>query len=587
MLFFVAASLFTACGEDPFSSPETPDTPDTEKISVDESYVSRLNQTLDADQTLAADLVFTTNAPWSATVTESRATPSWLTLSPDHGDQAGTYTLHINLKANESESSRKATIRILCGKASIEIQITQRGAEQQTPDPEQGRLPYVAPEDRVVLVYNQDPDSYEDMPGTSPASRAVHYRYYGYAIGYDEQGRAKMVSECESSNADFEGYKINCSTEIDYTSGNDIIATKRYSDDYTENFYIELNDAGLLSEVSSTDGSNARYYYNDEGHLSRMIYENSWDGSTDIRYEWQEGNLTRVMIDSEMEITFEYTDYENTWHGADLFSLIDLNFTEFQNLSIAGLDAIHTRNLIARAYSDGETINFSYTFDEKGRVQRVLSAEAWIDHRFYYADQALPGEALPESTLVSEEVVDGYWEITSERNFRSSVRIRSHYDNGSSADRWETRDYYVEDDVMGMDYLELSAAEFSRFDFTGYNVLSIEKPSYDICGYYQIDANYGCISWNYVCNCALVSGQEAVQLYYEEGYYAPCPMPMPNASEFIHAGEMALDPYTGGVDEGYEVYQIEHKFYLDFTGSGRCDDFTQIVHAFREVVVTL
>lgn len=42
MLFFVAASLFTACGEDPFSSPETPDTPDTEKISVDESYVSRL-----------------------------------------------------------------------------------------------------------------------------------------------------------------------------------------------------------------------------------------------------------------------------------------------------------------------------------------------------------------------------------------------------------------------------------------------------------------------------------------------------------------------------------------------------------------
>ena len=120
---FIAAALLASCSDDKdysgdFGQIKVPDT-------------RQLEQTVSADDTQSArGVTFTTEGAWTSTIAETRAeAPVWISISPDRGDAAGSYTLKITLEPNTSGASRTATIVITCGTSKIEITVTQEGAD--------------------------------------------------------------------------------------------------------------------------------------------------------------------------------------------------------------------------------------------------------------------------------------------------------------------------------------------------------------------------------------------------------------------------------------------------------------------------
>lgn len=141
---FIAAALLASC-----SDKDNDYSGDFGQIKVPDTR--QLEQTAGSDDTQAAQgVTFTTEGPWTSTIAQTRAeAPDWISVSPDHGDAAGTYTLKITLESNGSEESRSATIVITCGSSKIEISVTQEG----TKDDDGGDEPVErAPNGRLVKI---------------------------------------------------------------------------------------------------------------------------------------------------------------------------------------------------------------------------------------------------------------------------------------------------------------------------------------------------------------------------------------------------------------------------------------------------
>lgn len=150
--------LFAACNEetDPgdFGAIRVPDT-------------TQLEQVVAADATQSpAEVTFTTQGAWSSSITETRAgIPDWISISPDRGDEAGSYTIRITLTPNTGEEARTAIITIRCNDSEIQITITQE-AEEEDPGDEN------VSDKQVIYVLHK-------------------------IIGYNEEGKLRMEMEYE------------------------------------------------------------------------------------------------------------------------------------------------------------------------------------------------------------------------------------------------------------------------------------------------------------------------------------------------------------------------------------------------------
>lgn len=101
--------------------------------------------TIFADETSGTPsegISFTTTGPWRASVAETRAnasgngsSSSWVTVSPDHGDAAGDYTIRIELGVNTTGKDRRATVTIECGATKITITVEQKGTTEDGDEP--------------------------------------------------------------------------------------------------------------------------------------------------------------------------------------------------------------------------------------------------------------------------------------------------------------------------------------------------------------------------------------------------------------------------------------------------------------------
>jgi hypothetical protein len=102
-----------------------------------------LTQEVFADQTQGkSNVTFTTTGAWTSLISENPASvtatgphpkPSeadapiaWISISPDHGDGAGDYTVVITLTPNLTGADRTAVITITCAGTKIAITVTQK-----------------------------------------------------------------------------------------------------------------------------------------------------------------------------------------------------------------------------------------------------------------------------------------------------------------------------------------------------------------------------------------------------------------------------------------------------------------------------
>ena len=115
------------------------------QLIIDPVEDAHLEQTVGSETITAEGVSFTTTGAWTSQVvpvSTKASQPMWVSITPDHGDEAGTYTISINLEANDTGEDRKANIIISCGGQTITISITQvatedvpsQGGEVQTPE---------------------------------------------------------------------------------------------------------------------------------------------------------------------------------------------------------------------------------------------------------------------------------------------------------------------------------------------------------------------------------------------------------------------------------------------------------------------
>ena len=149
LLAAMSGMTFWSCESESETSPAP--------ITVQDEQV--LTQNVYADNTQGNNVQFTTAGAWTSSITTSgnavpvpgsmRAVPTeapppstsgtatWISISPDHGDKEGTYTIAITLSSNTTGADRTAVITILCESTEIFITVTQKAVKEDGTIPEE------------------------------------------------------------------------------------------------------------------------------------------------------------------------------------------------------------------------------------------------------------------------------------------------------------------------------------------------------------------------------------------------------------------------------------------------------------------
>ena len=254
-------------------------------------------QTVYADDTVAASIRFTATAPWTVDVEEVRGSSvEWLTLSQYNGD-AGDHTLTVTLRENLTGSSRKARITILSGKAAITLFIEQLADKQGGSEPSEPTEPTTGK--RIKRI------DYKEVRNSSEQKDAWNYTK---DFIYDDQGRVIRI-ETEYPNTTIQWEKSSTTATVDYGTAGEIkvnLITRYLSQRVEQEGFIALLDEQGRVELVRCDDNDAgtleeclRYRYTPEGYLAQ---EHSFSEDYENNFYYENGFWTK----------FEYRDLDNS-----------------------------------------------------------------------------------------------------------------------------------------------------------------------------------------------------------------------------------------------------------------------------------
>lgn len=324
--------------------------------------------TIFADETSGTPsegISFTTTGPWRATVAETRADvsggSSWVTVSPDHGDAAGDYTITITLGVNTTGKDRRATVMIECGGTKITITVEQKGTTEEGEIPDDSDEPAVP----ARLLISEMKSYSKKNPDQS---------YSNIKLTYDDQNR---ITKWEEESSD-EGYRDTRTITFEY--GGDVvhISSAASSDDPDDpNTYTAyLNKNGFVTRTEGPGLDATTYEYDSENRLVRMVQATEWQ-----EYVWKDGNLTEIKYgndDGETDVT-RYT-YYGELENRENFDIFYDRISWDEELAIAGLTGIPCRNLLHEergesqwAYKDD--FDMTYEVDENGYITKAVQTQ--------------------------------------------------------------------------------------------------------------------------------------------------------------------------------------------------------------------
>ncbi|WP_290539773.1 DUF4595 domain-containing protein [Alistipes sp.] len=351
--FLFAAAALAGCSDDSDGGKDirlSPGTPKKYTIFADET-----------SGTPSEGISFSTTGPWRATVAETRAgSPSWVTVSPDHGDEAGNYTIELNIEVNTTGNNRKATIIIECGSTKIRITIEQRSKTEEGEIPDEGESPGGGELQPVRWLISE---VYAYFAGGVEGRRT--------SLEYDEKGRLIRYHDI-ISDPNGTGNKLEtANTTYVYEYDNNIVRI-----DCPENktrLTVMLNDAGYAERMEKTYFSTYESYtttfkYDSQNHLIRADKQNEWE-----EYLWENGNLVEVRYgNSEGEKTntrFTYTGRHNL-ENLDSQCIVEADMISWdESLIWAGLLGVRSRGFIQSERGDSQwsgkdDFDAEYSFEE-------------------------------------------------------------------------------------------------------------------------------------------------------------------------------------------------------------------------------
>lgn len=291
--FAAALVLLAACSDDDgdcsgdFGQIKVPDT-------------RPLQQTASADDTQTDKGVsFTTEGAWTSSITASRAdAPDWISISPDHGDAAGFYTVKIFLASNPSNESRSATIRIVCGTSTLEIVVTQQGTDKPIPESK-------APIDHIEayrVVHSHNPS----ISDRTEKKSIIYFRY-------DDQNRVSALLTDETP--DNPSNKMETELHIAYQSGSLTIDTSAGGQPEAS-YTVALDGQGRAVEARLDGGTEHwTFAYDAQGYCTACKLTGNLTSSDVARIgcSWTNGNLAALTAfdqDGEQVPAYSYVfDY--------------------------------------------------------------------------------------------------------------------------------------------------------------------------------------------------------------------------------------------------------------------------------------
>ncbi len=265
---FMAAALLASCSD----GKDKDYSGDFGQIKVPDTR--QLEQTVTADETQAAQgVTFTTEGAWTSTITQTRAeAPDWISVSPNHGDAAGPYTLKITLDSNSSEETRAAKIVVTCGTSKIEINVTQEGTDNPITPTLNSRISKI--------------EYYRDVDKPTIISRQIANLHFEY----DGQGRITSY-KYEDMESPSDG--IEQAITLTYPDSK-TLKIKSTEDDEDEAFTVTLNNAGYATEIRRDGGSERWTVSYDSDNRCTECRQTGTDQSTDCprsAFDWSNGNL--------------------------------------------------------------------------------------------------------------------------------------------------------------------------------------------------------------------------------------------------------------------------------------------------------
>ncbi len=234
------------------------------QLIIDPVEDALLEQTVGSETITAEGVSFTTTGAWTSQVvpvSTKASQPMWVSITPDHGDEAGTYTISINLEANDTGEDRKANIIISCGEQTITISITQVATpevpsqgEVQTPEYKK----YVSKLEWNYTHYDGEVE--EDV----------------LEFAYDEKNRIARMTR-NHTHSDSEDDWVQNVWTFNYDIVGEVQLTGVKKDNYETITYIldaTLDKEGRVSRyvVADDDRGYLRYEYDEDGYLSAYAF---------------------------------------------------------------------------------------------------------------------------------------------------------------------------------------------------------------------------------------------------------------------------------------------------------------------------
>ena len=264
------------------------------QLIIDPVEDAFLEQTVGSTTLAAKGVAFSTTGAWTSQivpVSTKGSQPMWVSISPDHGDEAGTYTVTITLEANDTGEDRKADIIITCGEQKITISITQVATEDVPSDGEQDNS---KPHPKCV--------SKIDYRYTDNAYDGSNNDHYTLTYRYDDQNRVVRIEEvCESPDS-YNSYERWYA--FDYTIADNVSVAKTYKSGGDSNRPDQTFDAsiqdGRITEVLITDdedyGSTYKYTfaYDSNGYLTEIASHTRDQGVNRSGFLYSNGLLSGI-----------------------------------------------------------------------------------------------------------------------------------------------------------------------------------------------------------------------------------------------------------------------------------------------------
>ena len=281
----------------------------------------QLDQTVDGNDLEGSSKVsFTTKCPWTSSIEAADnddSSTDWINISPSSGSTAGSYTVTINLDANNTGKIRTVNIIIASCGSKLAIKVTQTPND----DPPNNDPP------------NNDPPN-DDPPNDDPPNDAVQklissitwdrgIKYY-INFTYDGENRVTNIEHNKGEKAKLTvTYTENIVDVIEEVGGSEetiaVVSRK-----------ISLNDEGNAVEMIEEDVSNrTNDYIERKWEYQNKFVSKSFDGGA-YTFKWSENNLTQL----DYRFDAPGNDYDHEWSEYFEYDSSTLNDTNLDIYAI-------------------------------------------------------------------------------------------------------------------------------------------------------------------------------------------------------------------------------------------------------------